>query len=227
MNKIRVYLGIVICAALVTVFASCGFYYKHEAKKYMLRTRFDTAIEMYTKAIAENPDDSTLHHGLGLAYLGRFHKAVMKKFLDSDRAAMLSDEQIKALYVEMNNKAISEFRKALELDPSDHKAAYDLGLLYFKGGANDKSREVFKQAIEYEPKFAEAHLYYGISLGFDKKLGHTYDPKELVDRYDDIVLGIEEIEYAMELKPNLRMLADAFASLEKLKKLKLEIDKIR
>ena len=60
--------------------------------------------------------------------------------------------------------AIAEYHKAIELDPKDASAHYNLGVaLYDKGQLDDAIAE-YKKAIELDPKLALAHGALGQPL---------------------------------------------------------------
>src|SRR5215470_12093294 len=83
------------------------------------------------------------------------------------------------------DSAITDYRKALELEPNDPLTHYNLGLaLKYKGEARNAAGE-FQTALRLKPKWADAH--YG--------LGATY--------YDlhDQAAAIKELRASLALAP--------------------------
>ncbi|HBB44430.1 MAG: hypothetical protein UW27_C0002G0030 [Parcubacteria group bacterium GW2011_GWA1_44_13] len=58
-------------------------------------------------------------------------------------------------------RALPYLEKALELSPKKQFMSFELGSLYYNGLRNPKkAEELFKQAFELAPEFAEAEMYY-------------------------------------------------------------------
>src|SRR5881398_2034235 len=60
--------------------------------------------------------------------------------------------------------ALGEFRKAVEIDPKDPTAQYNLGKELKAGGDTADAIAAFQRAIELKPDFEEAHYSLGIAL---------------------------------------------------------------
>jgi tetratricopeptide (TPR) repeat protein len=56
------------------------------------------------------------------------------------------------------DKAISDYTKAIELNPKHADTYYSRGLAYNKMGQYDKAISDYTKAIELNPKHAGAHL---------------------------------------------------------------------
>ena len=68
------------------------------------------------------------------------------------------------------NDAISEFQKALVLNPNYEKALYGLGLAYLHSNRYNEAIDVCEQAIYIEPNYKEAYLVLGFA---HLKSGHN------------------------------------------------------
>ena len=61
------------------------------------------------------------------------------------------------------NDAISEFQKALVLNPNYEKALYGLGLAYLHSNRYNEAIDVCEQAIKIKPNYKEAYLVVGFA----------------------------------------------------------------
>jgi len=75
-------------------------------------------------------------------------------------------------------EAFENYNKAVELDPDDPKAQYNLGLAYYLKGNWQRSVDHYKKALDLEPEFSDAWHNLGI---VQDKLG---DKEEAVRCYD-------------------------------------------
>ncbi|QWR78176.1 tetratricopeptide repeat protein [Candidatus Magnetomonas plexicatena] len=96
-------------------------------------------------------------------------------------------------YLSMENydKALKEFRVALEMDPFKVEVYNNIGSIYIKLGDKDKAEEEFRKALRVNPTFAVAH----------HNLGNLYLDKGL----DDKALLEYSLEASFDLHP-----ADAY-----------------
>ncbi len=111
--------------------------------------RFDKAIEFYKQGIALKPDDFQANVVIANAYFdsGKFEDA--EGFYT--KALLINPKDINArtdlgtTFVERQNpdyeRALTEFRSALEIDPKNEPTLYYLGITYFrKGDAENASK---------------------------------------------------------------------------------------
>ena len=63
------------------------------------------------------------------------------------------------------DKAISDYTKAIEINPRFAEAYYNRGLAYGKKGQYDKAISDYTKAIEINPRFAEAYNNRGDAYG--------------------------------------------------------------
>lgn len=100
-------------------------------------TNMQKSADVWTKAIALNPDDAGLHNNYALTLAGA------KKFPEAQ----------------------AELEKAATLNPSGAgQYYYNLGALEVNAGQNDAASETFKKAIAITPPYAEAFYQYGLTL---------------------------------------------------------------
>jgi tetratricopeptide (TPR) repeat protein len=71
-------------------------------------------------------------------------------------------------------KAITSFKRALELDPTFDSARLNLGIAYFKAQSFDLALETFQQILDQDPNDSSALIFLGLSLQgqgqFDKSI---------------------------------------------------------
>jgi Flp pilus assembly protein TadD len=70
--------------------------------------------------------------------------------------------------------AARDFRNALSLKPTDTLARCNLATATAAAGDTASAEKSFREIIAAEPDFAEAHLQYGLLLGFS---GRTEDAR--------------------------------------------------
>lgn len=128
----------------------------------------DTAIEMLEEVIAEFKN-TAIYQDLGLLYI-----------LKGDK-----------------EKALNFNKEAYEFNSDDHVIMDNLAEAYALCEENEKSREIYEQLIEKEPRFAEAYWGYGellIKLG-EKEKGLEFIRQSLNKRISYLsILQREDIE---------------------------------
>ena len=90
---------------------------------------------------------------------------------------------------EKYDKEIECYQKAVEINPEDAKAYYNMGIAYSDKGNYDKAIECYQNAIEIDPLYARA--YYN--------MGRTYFDKGNYDK------EIECYQKAVEINPDFAM----------------------
>jgi len=96
----------------------------------------------------------------------------------------------------LNDQAIAEYNKAIEIDPKYAKAYFYRGNAYGSKDLYDKSISDFTKAIEIDPKYARAYFYRG----------GVYSSKDLYDK------AISDFTTAITINPRLGRNAVVFQS---------------
>ncbi len=91
----------------------------------------------------------------------------------------------------MSDEAVSEFRRAIEIDQSMPEAHYNLGMAYYKQGMIDMAISEYKSTLGYLPK-ANGRKTAGVHY----KLGLAYYDNEM---FKD---AVNELNKALEITPN-------------------------
>ncbi|MFT6246564.1 MAG: Flp pilus assembly protein TadD [Salibacteraceae bacterium] len=123
-----------------------------EATSKLKEGHIDEAIELYTKALNEAPDDYNIISDRGVAYLHKNDK--LRCFGDFNRAIQLqpnySYRYASRAYAKKHfgdiEGAVADYEKAVELDPEDAVAQNNLGMLLEEMGYKKQSEKRFARA---------------------------------------------------------------------------------
>lgn len=137
---------------------------QEEGEAYLLQGNYTRALRKFLEAEKLNPEDSYLHHDLGLAYMGKEkYKLAEKHFtkaikLNPDYVAAVNSLGTAYLRQEEYDKAIENFQKVVDnmLYAKPHYAVSNIGWAYL--GKNEYSRAVkfFSRALDTNPEFVQA-----------------------------------------------------------------------
>lgn len=137
-----------------------------------VQRQYSLAINAYKRALEFDPDCAAVYHSLGFAYYKEGEFDLAQEALQ--KAIELNPQNANYHYVlgqlledwtELDGaweKAIQEFTRATELDPSYIEAWYNRGLLYEKLGGLEKACEDFKQVVNRAPAFHAARHNLGV-----------------------------------------------------------------
>ena len=166
--------------------------YISRATAYKRKTKFEFAIEDYTKAIELDSDDPDIYHDRGVTYVEQddFDHAIK----DYTKAIKLNSKFTEAYYGRGNahsgknnyDLAIQDYTRAIQLDPNFSKAYYNRGVVYNYKGDVDLAIKDYIKAIELNPDDFKAY----------NNIGASYIKKGEIDR------AIKNYNTAIELNPN-------------------------
>ena len=97
--------------------------------------------------------------------------AVLLKKVDENPDDLDSWIQLGNLYFDTGNneKAITAYKKALDIDPSNPNVRTDLGIMYRRTGQLSEAIQSFKKAREFNPGHEMAAFNMGIVFFYDMK----------------------------------------------------------
>ena len=123
-----------------------------EAHETMESGKIELSITLYTKALAETPNDCNIISDRAVAYLHLENQE--KCMIDFNKAVELQPDYgyryasrafARSHFGDMDG-AVEDYEKVVELDPDDHLAYNNLGLLLEKKGYKNQADERFKLA---------------------------------------------------------------------------------
>jgi tetratricopeptide (TPR) repeat protein len=131
---------------------------------YIETRQYPKAIDLLTRAAAQNPNDPLILNNLGLAChrAGRLEMAIQA----FDAAIKIAPDHVKTLhnlgnvYLDLNDMdaTIVCYRKALDLTPNDAQAHCNLGKLYLEGLDPGRALLHFRAAAAINPDDAEVWM---------------------------------------------------------------------
>lgn len=160
------------------------------AEAYFYLGRFDSAEEAAKKALktSDNPD-SRIILALIRAKRGEADKAM--KDLEALRKDNNNDHKIFTAMGIINTEdditaALSYFNKAVEKNPDDFLAWFNIGLIYENDEVFEEAGRAYKNAVRINPLFAQAQ----------NNLGYTYKERHFY------AYAVEHYQRAIELRPD-------------------------
>ena len=198
------------------------------------RGDYQQAIADLSKALELQPKANSLHHRLGMAYRqagdlenARFHlqsnKGAYLRFPDpliSNLASLVQSSQvylnagIAAARQQNWPVALRQFRLAVEDQPEDSLAAYNLGLALLQTGDRDAGIDWVRKAVELDPDSRNAHINLATLMAEQGRWEETVHHLQEAHRVDP-----EEREIHLELATALAQLGrnrEAIGELEAL-----------
>lgn len=148
---------------------------------YALLGQQERALAAFDAALALNPRylEATIHRALALAALGRVDEVAptLRRAAEitpppvagfpAAVAAQLANKHadLGQAYAEAGarDRAIAEYRRALELGPRFHDLRYSLGRLLLESGQVLEARDVLSALVAAHPHFVDAQAALGLS----------------------------------------------------------------
>ncbi len=141
--------------------------------EYQKPENVDSAIEVFKRALERDPKYTLAYAGLGESYWHKYqftHAAEwMTRALEAcQKAAALGEGAICLGYVYnetgKHEQAVSEFQRALGIDPTSDDAYRGLGFAYEHLGKTADAEQTFRRAITVRPQYWAGHNWLGTFL---------------------------------------------------------------
>jgi tetratricopeptide (TPR) repeat protein len=86
----------------------------------------------------------------------------------------------------MWDKALADYQESLKYRFNNAEVLSNMGYIYFTRGEGPKAEEVYRKAVEYDPRFVDARRNLGAVLAMQKKFPQAIDQwKEALKYADD------------------------------------------
>ena len=174
-----------------------------QAKGYLKRNdlpgNIDSAIQVAHAALRQDSNFTFAHTALAEAYWQKYQKEKNKQWLDH---------------------ALTECRKALDIEPGSAQARTMMGTVYAGTGHHDQALEEFRKALAIDPRSFDAHLGLGRvyillndyakaeapfrkAIELQRQDWHGYRELGLLYFYkSDYRKAIEQYEHVVDLTPD-------------------------
>jgi tetratricopeptide (TPR) repeat protein len=161
-----------------------------EGKKYAVNQKWQEAIDLYTKAIKQDPRYAYAFISRGIAYasIGELDRAI-SNFSDALKVDLkytevYNNRGVALMYLGRYNKAVEDLTKAIECDPAFAQLYYNRGLAYSYKGRHDMAIPDFEKAVELKPDYSRAYLGKAISCEKSDRKEEAIDAYKKVLQYD-------------------------------------------
>jgi protein kinase/serine/threonine-protein kinase len=137
----------------------------------------DRAIELFRKALAEDPQYALAHAGLGEAYYWKFRgdrdPEWARMALANCQAAQAIDDRLARVYITRSmlhtelgrpEQAVRELGSAIAIEPANAEVHRELGRAYESLGKGGEAEGAFRKAIELDPDSWSCHWQLAVFL---------------------------------------------------------------
>ncbi|QDU11986.1 tetratricopeptide repeat protein [Gimesia aquarii] len=167
------------------------------------------AEELYREVLKHDPSQADALHLLGVVYL---HLKQYKKSIDFITRAICQNDGIGSFFSNRGaackglghfQDAVSNYERAIELEPDNPSFHYNLGITLASSGKKEKARDAYRKAIQLKSNYVDALI----------NLGNL-----LLEEDDDLEEAITLCRQVVKLAPNIHTahfnLANAYAKSE-------------
>ena len=141
-----------------------------QGKELASQKKWQEAIDLFNKAIKENPNYGYAFISKGIAYMsqGELDKAISNFSESIDVSPEFTEAyQNRGVLYEYKgqfNKAIVDFDKAIAADPTSYILYFNRGMAHVYKNQCDKALPDLEKAIELKPNYAKAYINKGVVL---------------------------------------------------------------
>jgi tetratricopeptide (TPR) repeat protein len=161
---------------LLAVILAQSVDYSAEGMKALDAQKYDTAVELFTKAVAEDPKDYGARFNLGLAYsfLGKFAESIPQYKAVLDLKPGLYEAELNLGISLLRSKdaagAAVQLKAAVEQKPKEFRAVYYLAEALRDAGTLSEAETAYTTAVSLKPDSADAEWALAQTLMGEKKL---------------------------------------------------------
>ena len=147
-----------------------------QGKELATQKKWKEAIDLYNKAIKENPVYGYAFVSRGIAYMsqGDLDKAISNFSESIDENPDFTEAyQNRGVLYEFKgqfNKAIVDFDKAIAADPKSYVLYFNRGMAHVYKGQCDQAIPDLQKAIELKPDYAKAYINLGVAMEDQKRI---------------------------------------------------------
>ena len=159
------------------------------------KNNLEVAINLYKEILVADPNNSTIHYNLGLAYNEKQHLneaiSCYKKVIKIDPNYLSAHFNLGLIYKDLGDleKEISCYEKTISINPNHSKAKNNLGLAFKKLGEYSKAKSFYEEAIKIDPNLVEAHNNLGTIFS---ELGET---NKAIKSYENAIKINPDLEF--------------------------------
>ena len=159
------------------------------------KNNLEVAINLYKEILETDPNNSTIHYNLGLAYNEKQHLneaiSCYKKVIEIDPNYISAHFNLGLIYKDLGDleKEISCYEKTISINPNHSKAKNNLGLAFKKLGEYSKAKSFYEEAIKIDPNLVEAHNNLGTIFS---ELGET---NKAIKSYENAIKINPDLEF--------------------------------
>ncbi len=171
-----------------------------KGNKLFNEKKYDEALKVYEKILADNPDAYVINLSIGNCYFekGEYEKAVSyyKKVLEKDPKYTKAIVSIGNCYINMkqNDKALEWYRKVDVNKIDDPVVLYNIGVIFYNHFDYESAIKMFKKSVEINRDFADGWYQLGMSYVGANKV------KEALSAFDEFLKLEPEGERAQTVK---------------------------
>jgi tetratricopeptide (TPR) repeat protein len=170
--------------------------------------KYKEAIEKFTEAITEDPENPIFYYYRGVAFekTGDLDKAMedYQKSVELKPDFILPTANIGKIYAKKreHEKAIEFYKKAAELGDQDATNYYNYGICLMNLGKNEQAEEVLEKLISLDENYSDAYYQLGIIyIG----LGDSAKAREFLQKFIDLDPENQKASIAKEIIKSLNL----------------------
>lgn len=170
--------------------------------------KYEEAIEKFTGAITEDPENPIFYYYRGAAFekTGDLDKAMenYQKSIELKPDFILPLANIGKIYAKKREfeKAIEFYKKTVELGDQDATNYYNYGVCLMNLGKNEQAKDVLGKLISLDENYSDAYYQLGIIyIG----LGNSAKGRELLQKFIDMDPANQNASIAKEILKSLNL----------------------